>query len=212
MLCPATPFLDGADGGALVTKKNGARTTATGTAQGKRRRKRKHPPWGNLLGGKPIERCDFVGGKKLDLGDGFAQRMQYRKMRRLIHHFGIVSPFPLPVYPIAGVGDASWWPWYQLALAIASELDDSLKIVDGQPRGKTAARWRGDEGALLLELVDYHRQKRPGCSIRWYLRRLQTVPPNFYGGMPLNELVVRYHEARRHHRGTKRAPKRAGGS
>ena len=194
-----------------MTKRD-AHTTA-GTASNKARSKRRQsPPWGNLLGGKPIERCDFVGGKKLDLGDGFAQGMQYRKMRRLMHHFGIVSSFPLPVYPIAGVADASWWPWYRLALAIASELDDSLKVVDGYPRGKTAARWRGDEGALLLELVDYHRQKRPGCSIRWYLRRLQTVPPNFYGQMPLDELVVRYHEARRHHRGTKRAPKRAGGS
>jgi hypothetical protein len=189
-----------------MRRKNPARATAS-TARVNERGRRRTPPWGNLLGGKPIERCDFVGGKKLDLGDGFAAGMQHRKMKRLIGHYGIVSHLPLPGYPIAGFGDASWVPWYQLALAIASELDDSLKIIDAVPRGKTAPRWRGEEGALLLELVDYIRQRswKAKKSIRECLRELQTLPPKFFEDMPLDRLVVRYHEAKKHHRGTKRA-------
>jgi hypothetical protein len=195
-------------------KKKAARATA-GTAGSKDRRKRhRDPPWGSILGG-PIQRHDFLGDKRLDLdlAVGFTQGMQRLKMQRLLRHYRI--PGDIPALPIAGFGDASWWPCYQLALALASELDDSLKIVDGPLHRKpTAARWRGDEGAVLLEVVD-GLQNRPGSarklSVRSCLRLLQTKYP-FYKSMVLDELVVRYCEAKKFHRDTKRASKKGGTS
>ena len=73
------------------------------------------------------------------------------KMLRLKGYYGIFGgDFD---YPIKDLGPSDWVPWYKLALAIASELDESLKIVDAKPRSKTAPRWRGGEGRVLLSLV-----------------------------------------------------------
>jgi len=175
--------------------------TASGQAQRKRRRR---PPWGKLLGGKPIKRHEFIGGEKVDLGDDLVGREQYFKMQSLLHYYGLAGD--VPVYPVAGLVDANWLCWYQLALAIASELDDSLKIVDGRPPGKTAARWRGAEGAALIRLVDIFRKKNPNRTINWCLQQVQRrILPNSYGRMSLNQLAARYHEAKRHHRTTKQA-------
>jgi hypothetical protein len=120
---------------------------------------------------------------------------------------------PVPIYPVAGLVDIDWLCWYQLALAIASELDDSLKIVDGLPPGKTAARWRGPEGAALIRLVDFLRSRRPKPkrSILWCLRELKKRLPNSYR-LPLDQLEARYYEARRHQRATKRARSSEGAS
>jgi hypothetical protein len=167
-------------------------------AHGKRRPR---PPWGKLLGGKPIERHVFIRDEKLDLDEESLRERQYLKMQGLFHHYGIVGYVPL--YP-KGLADRSWWPWYELALAIASELDDSVKIVDGPRPGKTAARWRGHEGTELIRLVDMIKRvkNRPD---RWCLREVQKMFPTSHGQMPLDQLAVRYYEAKRHHRTTKRA-------
>jgi hypothetical protein len=159
------------------------------------------PPWGKLLGGKPIERYTYLFDEKIALGEGFMRQEQHRKMQRLLRHYGIVGR--VPRYPIAGFEDASWLVWYNLALAIASELDDSLHIIDAKPRAKTAPRWRGLEGRLLLRLVDVLRKRRPRRSVRWCLHRLQTAHPSSWGRMTLAQLVVRYYEAKRYHRTTK---------
>jgi len=164
-------------------------------------RRRPRPPWGRLFGGKPIERHIFVRDEKIDLGDEFLREVQYLRMHALLQHYGIVGH--VPPYP-KGLADRSWWCWYELALAIASELDDSLKIVDGRPPGKTAARWRGAEGAELIRLVDTIRKVRPNRSVRWCLREVKKIFPTSHGRMPLDQLVVRYHDARQHHRTTKR--------
>src|SRR5262249_21421239 len=169
-----------------------------GAAQ--QRKRRRSPPWGKSLGGKPIERHVFVQGEQIDLGDEAAREQQYFKMLLLRDHYGIGGP--VPRYPVAGLVDPSWLYWYKLALAIASELDDSLKIVDGRPPGKTAARWRGAEGAELIRLVDMLRKKNPKKSINWCLQQLQRRM--FFSRMPLDQLVVRYYEARKHHGTTKR--------
>jgi len=167
------------------------------------RKRRRSPLWGKLLGGKPIERHAFIRGEKVDLGDDLAQRTRYFRMIRLLHHYGIVAP--IPIHPVPGLVDISWSCWYQLALALASEQDESLKIIDGLPRGKTAARWRGLEGAELVRLVDTLKKVRPNRSIRWCVREVQQkILATSYGRMPLDQLVVRYHEAKRHHRSTKR--------
>jgi len=163
-------------------------------------KRRPRPPWGKLLGGKPIERRVLIRDDKLDLDEESRER-QYLKMQGLFHHYGIVGYVPL--YP-KGLADRSWWPWYELALAIASELDDSVKIVDGRPRGKTAVRWRGLEGTELIRLVETVKRLK-NRPVQWCLREVQKMFPTSYGQMPLDQLVVRYHEARRHQRTTKRA-------
>jgi hypothetical protein len=128
--------------------------------------------------------------------------VQYWRMHALLQHYGIVGP--VPFYP-KGLADRSWWGWYQLALAIACELDDSLKIIDGRPLGKTAARWRGAEGAELVRLVDIVKKNNPNRSISWCLQQVQRrIFPNSYGRMSLKELEARYYEARRHRHTTKR--------
>ena len=181
---------------------------ASGQAQ---RKRRPRPPWGKLLGSKPIERHRFVRDEKIDLGEEFTQEVQYLRMLLLRDHYGIGGP--VPRYPVAGLVDPSWLCWYKLALAIASELDDSLKIVDGRPPGKTAARWCGAEGAELIRLVDMLRKKNPKKSINWCLQQVQRrIFPNSYGRMSLAQLVVRYHEAKRLHRTTKRARRSEGAS
>jgi hypothetical protein len=165
------------------------------------RKRRPRPPWGKLLGGKPIERRVLIRDDKLDLDEESRER-QYLKMQGLFHHYGIVGYVPL--YP-KGLADRSWWPWYELALAIASELDDSVKIVDGPRPGKTAARWRGHEGAQLIKLVEMMRKARPSWSVRRCLREVQQkIDPDSYGRMQLDQLVTRYHDAMTHHRTTKR--------
>jgi len=167
-----------------------------------RRERRPRPPWGGILGGKPIPRFVWNFNKKIDLGEA-APILQYEKMLVLKKHYGIVGR--VPSYPIAGVGNVDWLPWYQLAVAIASELDDSLKIIDPGPRGKTAPRWRGLEGRIFLRLVDAHRAVYPHRSVRWCIDQLRKRSPE-YGQIPLDQLVVRYHEAKRHHRATRRRP------
>jgi len=165
----------------------------------KRAARRPGPPWGRLFGG-PLERHVFIHGEKIDLGDE-RREMQYFRMHALLEHYGIVGH--VPPYP-KGLADRSWWCWYELALAIASELDDSLEIVDGRPPGKTAARWRGAEGAELIRLVDWFRKSKPKWSIQQCVQKVQKLFPANYGRMPLDQLVVRYHEAKRHHSTTKR--------
>lgn len=129
-------------------------------AKGKARRKRRlRPPWGDILGGKPIERYAWSFNKKIDLGEQTVQQEQYYKMLRLKRHYAIYGGDY--DYPIKGVGPADWLPWYELALAIASELDHSLRIIDAARHGKTARRWRGPDGLALLQFVEAHQSVFP---------------------------------------------------
>jgi hypothetical protein len=89
----------------------------------------------------------------------------------------------------------------ELALAIASDFD--LKIINAAPRGRTAPRWRGLEGSILLEFVDEYRRAYPHRSVQWCLERLQRDFPKGYGQMPRRQLGVRYHEAKRYRDATK---------
>ena len=188
-----------------MTKKGDARTVAgaaTSAAEHKRRRRRRRP-WGNLLGGKPIERSAYFGAEKVDLEDT-ARLIQYEMMVSLVRHYGIRGP--VPTYPFAGVGDVGGWLWYQLALAVASELDDSLKIIDAKLPSKTTPRWRGVEGRVLVRQIRVLQEMRPHRSIHWCLDRLQKQFPTSYGEIPFRQLKARYYEAKKHQRGTKRSP------
>ena len=133
------------------------------------------PLWGDMLG-KPIERLwrgDLLPAipDLSDLGDpaeiadlsknkSFAD--QYRKMCRLKEHYGADC-------------------WYALALAIASEIDDGLKIIDPPPRrtDKTAPRW-GEEGEYLLEMVDCLREEEGGeAKLEYLLMKLQKLSDRY---------------------------------
>src|SRR5262249_39911140 len=70
--------------------------TVSGPAQHKRRQR---PPWGKLLGSKPIERHRFVRDEKIELGEEFTQEVQYLRMLPLRDHYGIGGP--VPRYPVA---------------------------------------------------------------------------------------------------------------
>jgi hypothetical protein len=193
---------DGADGDNMPKKKAVHAAAETSSGQGRKRRRRP-PPWSKPLVASKLVRHIFVGDEKIELDAEFLREIQYFAMQSLLQHYGIVGHVPL--YP-KGLADRSWWCWYQLALTIASKLDDSLKIVDGPPPGKTAPKWRGAEGANLIRLVDQLKSVKPNRSIRWCLRVVQQkVIPNSYGRMTLGELEARYYEARRHHRTTKQA-------
>jgi hypothetical protein len=160
-----------------------------------RRKRRLRPPWRNLLGGKPIERQYFYFNEKRDIGEDHLRLMQHIRMRLLMDHYKIQGA--VEAYPIKGVGAATWLPWFELALAIASELDDSLKINDASLPGKTAPRWRGIEGQILLSLVDVWKKLRPKRPVRWCLQQMQKIDPNGFGRTPLDQLEVRYYEATR---------------
>ena len=168
----------------------------------RKRQQRRRPPWGNILGGKPIESQAWFFNDKIDLGDEFVRQQQYDKMRRLATHYQINGDLE---YPVKGI-DSSRLGWYQLALAIASDLDDSLKIVDAPSPAKTTARWRGPQGLFLLRIVDAIRKTRPEKSIRWCLNEFRKRTPGL-AQMPLDQLVVRYQEARTHFAATEEARK-----
>jgi hypothetical protein len=167
------------------------------TDKRQRRRRRTSPPWGNILGGKPIERHAFHFGKKIDIGEN-ARTLQFVRMLLLKRHYGIMGGDDV----MDGLGGFGSWPWYQLALALASELDDSFKIIDGTAPGKTASRWRGVEGSGLVRTIEMMKKIWPNHSIPRHLVRLQKINPDSYGRMSLNELKARYYESKRHH-GTK---------
>jgi hypothetical protein len=209
--CRSAPNLfAGGDGGGPVGRKAGGR--GPDAKRNKRQKPPSPPPWGDLLGGKPIERQFWVFGKKREQPEQRLRAQQYVRMRQLMSHYGIVgADYALP---IGGVAPAEWFPWYELALAIARDLDPSLQIVDAAEPRKTAPRWRGGrEGALLLGIVEFelertvHQQR----SIRWILERVRKRFPEF-GKMPIDELVARYYDAKNHRENTKRSGDRTSAS
>jgi hypothetical protein len=170
-----------------------------------RRKQRSRPPWGDILRKDAIERNVWGFKTKLARNELQLKEMQYSKMLRLKRHYGIFGGEY--DYPIKGVANADWLPWYDLALAIASELDESLRIVDNAaPLGKTAPRWRGFDGLVLLNLVDAHRTAFPRRPLRWSLEQVRKRTPELRQ-LPLEQLEVRYYEAKRHHRVTKQPHK-----
>lgn len=166
-------------------------------------KRRRRPPWGDLLGGKPIERQIWIFNKKIDRDEEELAEQQFQSMLLLKAHYGIVGgDYP---YPPVGVATAEWLPWYQLSLRLASELDRSLEIVDAAPPSKTAARWRGVDGKVLLRLVDIQKKIHPNHSIRRCLKEIQKRNSGL-SQYSLRELNARYHDAKRHI-GTKKTPK-----
>lgn len=85
--------------------------------------RKQKPPWGDILG-KPIA-YHFKDIAKVE---------QTEKMLQLKKLYGAAD-------------------WYELALKIASELDDALTIVDPPPKGKKAPRWAGAEGMQIINEV-----------------------------------------------------------
>jgi hypothetical protein len=171
----------------------------------RKRRRKSSPPWDRILGGKPIERHVWNFEEKIDFGEEHVRLMQFLKMLSLKRYYKIAGgDYEYPVKAV-GVVPTDWIPWYELALAIASEFDDSLKIIDAPPRRKTTRRWRGGlEGSILLRLVDAYREAYPQRSVQWCLGRLQKHSPKSYGKMPLRTLVVKYQEAKRYRNAMKR--------
>jgi hypothetical protein len=181
------------------------------TKPASRAQRPRRPPWGDLLGGKPIERQMWMFGERTELSEQSLRSEQYLRMVRLKNHYGIVGGENL--YPIQGVGPTEWLPWYELALRIASDLDESLNFVDARPPAKTAARWRGLDGLFLVRLVDSIQENRPKAkrSIRWCLQGLRNRLPGLEK-MSIGQLETRYYEAKKYFAPTKQTPKQRGTS
>jgi hypothetical protein len=153
---------------------------------------RERPLWGNILGGNPIERCwphndPIYGGPEKDGLDE-----QFKRMCRLKEHYGI-----------------SGWGWYKLALALASELDRALTIVDPSPlpTGKTAKRWAGAEGKVLVMEIECMKAHHLAAGKKATVEELLAEHPR-YRDMDLDSLKSRYFDALRHHSPTHRPGKR----
>jgi hypothetical protein len=176
-----------------------------------RAQRRRRPPWGGLLGGKAIERQAWMFGERTEWDEQSLRAEQYSRMLRLKKYYGIAGGENL--YPIEGVGPTDWLPWYELALRIASDLDESLNFVDAPPPAKTAARWRGPDGLFLVRLVDSIQENRPKAkrSIRWCLQGLRKRLPGLEK-MSIGQLEARYYEAKKSFAPTKQAPKQKGAS
>lgn len=133
------------------------------------------------------------------------RQLQFQQMLQLKEFYKIQGP--VESYLIRGVGPARSF-WYKLALAIASDLEVSFKIVAPRSGRKTAPRWRGEEGKKLVELVDRMQAFNPKRkrTDRWCLQKIQISSPEGYGGMKLDDFATRFAEARKHHNITKPRP------
>jgi len=116
--------------------------------------------------------------------DRVARREQFDRVCQLKEYYGIE-------------GKTGWRPWYELALAIASELDDGLKIIDPRPEGRTTPKWRGAPGEALLNEVAALKEGNPNWSVRRCLHQMQKW--GAYGNMSLDALCTRYSEAQKFH-------------
>jgi len=104
----------------MMPKKKVAHAIAE-TAGGQAKRKRRpRPPWGKLLGGKPIQRHTFVP-EKIESCDEFTRERQYLRMQALLHHYGIVGH--VPAYP-KGLAEA-----------------EALAALDAMPAGLRLELW-----------------------------------------------------------------------
>lgn len=171
------------------------------TSKRTKRKARQRPPWGKLADGKPIE--DFgrtyhrvkvddvseVGHAKKEknvrneFGES-ARQYQFKKMLLVKKYYGIE-------------GESGWRPWYDLALAIASEFDPSLKIVDPIPEktGKTAPRWRGTRGSLLIDEVAALGGGKGRGKVLAVLQLLREMCPDRYRTYSLNVMEANYYSA-----------------
>jgi hypothetical protein len=152
------------------------------------RPRKSRPPWGDLfVSDAPLERFISISNDFTEEWDRNLARQQFEMMSKLKDHYGIE-------------GALGWRPWYELALKLACELDKKLMIVDPAPqsKGKTSPKWRGSKGEVLLNEVKAIQSNNPNKSIRWCLKTLKEWTPERYG-MPLDQLVVRYSEAKKHH-------------
>lgn len=157
-------------------------------------RRKKFPAWGPLGDGRPIERlfsqelCSreprYAEWAEMD-----AKAEQFRRMCRVKEHYGIA-------------GERGWRPWYELALALASKIDDSLMIVDLPPRPthKTAKRWAGVEGKVFVEEIAAMRGQvvDQDATMDTLIKKHQELFPR-YRDMDFDSLKARYYDAVRHH-------------
>ena len=163
-----------------------------------KRKYRRRSPWGGAFG-KPIEdlSCRFTEDRDEALRRQLSQDargQQYEKMLQLKKRYAIE-------------GDTGWRPWYELALAIASEFDQGFKIVDAPPAkgGKTARKWRG--GAFGVQLVTEVEMARntlgKDVKVLSILRQILASAPKRFGKMTLNHLEKIYYDAVRYIEATK---------
>ena len=149
-----------------------------------RRPSRRRTPWPRL--GKPIERPlsrPYSNKEYEEWSEGLARKWQYERMLQIKKHYGIE-------------GERGWEPWYNLVVAIVSEFDDGLKIVDTKVPNKP--RWKGADGYSLVKLVEVIQAEDRTRSERDCLGIL-IRENRWFGQFSVDTLSVRLAEAKRHH-------------
>ncbi|HXF53401.1 MAG TPA: hypothetical protein VNK52_04685 [Hyphomicrobiaceae bacterium] len=164
--------------------------------------RKKLPPWGKIGDGKPIERIKLGSGVPQfeKWADEEAKAEQFRRMRRVKEYYGIRE-------------EKGWRPWYDLAVALASERDPALTVVDAKPprTDRTAPRMRGPEGVMLVEQIQCMREDYEALGVKQKLIALLAEHQqecSRYRHIPLKDLERMYYRALEYYDTTdKRKPK-----
>jgi hypothetical protein len=98
-------------------------------------------------------------------------------------------------------GETGWRPWYQLALALACNLDDALTTVDPAPpqKGKTAPKARSAEGLQLVKEIealreDFEADGKAVSNLALLAQHQREI--DRYRCMPLDKLERLYYRAK----------------
>jgi hypothetical protein len=141
-------------------------------------RNTKKPPWGDILGGKPIEPFERQGDFVMSVDT--AEEMKCR-MERLKDHYGAQD-------------------WYDLAVILAKQRDVALTVTSlgGWLAQLRKPQWNGRHGIELVALVDLLRSQgyTTWQAIADELR--DEHPCEFYQHMTADTLKARYMDARRY--------------
>jgi hypothetical protein len=114
-----------------------------------------------------------------------AEAEQYSRMLRLKDHFKIE-------------GNVGGKPWYALALVVASNFDEGLKIRPyAEPKGETAPRWKGAPWQQLKAEVAAVRHHNTDKRERWCVRWVYEQLPHRFGDLSFEDFYKRYTEAKR---------------
>lgn len=161
--------------------------------------KKRRPPWGEIFDG-PIERLFSIDHPKYgEMAQSDATVELVRRLSRVKEeHYGINGD----------TGRA----WLEFALKLGAELDKALTITEPKPKpsGKTARKWAGVEGILLIENVNAtweaqcREQRKAGkpeneVTLESVFTELKDLGRSRYGEMSIDELRARLHDAEKYH-------------
>ena len=126
--------------------RNGTSPRGKTSVQCKRR-----PPWGNLLGGKPIERHVWHFEEKIDLGEEYVRRMQFLQMLQKGTTGSLVGNLSVSHLPTGSLQMRGTWT--------------KRRAQDGRHKSRLLKPWHPNLSRLRHGRLDHrrrpHRQPEP---------------------------------------------------